>query len=609
MSWDVWVLDFHGQQPSIESILDRYKAGMEYIFPAMGTAREIREKISAIFPRANWMKDAVSIEVPEGPTFWIDCDQSSPGEEPMTGFTIKVYGGGDPFPALVSMARTYGWSLLDMSMFQFLDLDNPSREGLDGFRSLCATECRRTDIQPIAVSLHFLPVQTRVPLKFGPETLTHVTCARVCIKVRDFHGGTAVGWGETPLSVQWVWPSSLPYEHRLEALKRLCVMLIEAWPKSFYGGHPILIGHAFLERNLPTLLEQLNRERGSDVEPMPWLAALVCCSAFDIALHDAFGQSTQRPVYETYTREFMSKDLAALLVPADGSGVSFEGRYPCDYLEAAPPEKLVAWHLVGGLDPLDESELTGTEPRDGYPVLLSDWIRRDGLGHLKVKLRGNDAAWDYERLVRVGRIAVEHGVVALCADFNCTVTDPAYVNEILDRLRADQSRIFDMILYVEQPFPYDLEAHPIDVHSVSARKPLFMDESAHDWRLVKLGRELGWTGVALKTCKTQTGAILSACWAKAHGMALMVQDLTNPMLAQIPHVLLAGHVGTIAGVETNAMQFYPDASRPEEAVHPGLYRRRGGELSLTSIRGPGFGYRLSEIRRELPPPAARFELA
>ena len=87
-----------------------------------------------------------------------------------------------------------------------------------------------------------------------------------------------------------------------------------------------------------------------------------------------------------------------------------------------------------------------------------------------------------------------------------------------------------------------------------------MDESAHDWRLVKLGRELGWSGVALKTCKTQTGALLSLCWAKAHGMTLMVQDPTNPMLAQIPHVLLANHAGTIMGVETNSMQFYPEAS-------------------------------------------------
>ena len=160
-----------------------------------------------------------------------------------------------------------------------------------------------------------------------------------------------------------------------------------------------------------------------------------------------------------------------------------------------------------------------------------------------------------------------------------------------------------MILYVEQPFPYDLERHRIDVHSVSARKPLFMDESAHDWKLVALGRSLGWTGVALKTCKTQTGALLSLCWAKAHGMTLMVQDLTNPMLAQIPHVLLAAHAGTIMGVETNAMQFYPEASAREAETHPGLYRRRGGKIDLSSIRGSGFGYRIAEIRRDLPEPA------
>jgi hypothetical protein len=144
------------------------------------------------------------------------------------------------------------------------------------------------------------------------------------------------------------------------------------------------------------------------------------------------------------------------------------------------------------------------------------------------------------------------------------------------------------------------------VQSVSIRKPLFLDESAHDWKLVRLGRELGWTGVALKTCKTQTGAILSGCWAKAHGMQLMVQDLTNPMLAQIPHVVLAQRIGTIMGVETNAMQFYPDASLPEEAVHPGIYRRRAGSINLSTIGGGGFGYRLEEMQRQLPEPAATF---
>ena len=202
---------------------------------------------------------------------------------------------------------------------------------------------------------------------------------------------------------------------------------------------------------------------------------------------------------------------------------------------------------------------------------------------------------------------MEEGVDWLTADFNCTVSEPAYVNDILDRLLAEQPRIYGMILYVEQPFPYELEAHRIDVHSVSARKPLFMDESAHDWRLVRLGRSLGWTGVALKTCKTQTGALLSLCWARAHGMTLMVQDLTNPMLAQIPHCLLAAHAGTIMGVETNGMQFYPpEVSAPEAAVHPGLYRRREGVVDLGTVRGPGFGYRLEEMVRQLPPPAAQF---
>ena len=471
-----------------------------------------------------------------------------------------------------------------------------------------------TDVRPIGAELYFVPVQTRVPLKFGPETLTHVTCARLRLEVCDRRGRRAVGWGETPLSVQWVWPGALSYEERHGALRRLCVRLTDAWARFDAYGHPLEVGHAFIEGVLPQALSTLNAERGADAEPMPWLAALVCCSAFDIALHDAYGVLHGRTVYETYGPEWMSRDLAAYLAPAEGSDVAFAGRYPADYIVSPRPERLPAWHLVGGLDPLEAdkvsgdelsgNELSGGAPGDGYPVLLRDWIRRDGLRCLKVKLRGTDAAWDYARLERVGRIAMEEGVDWLTADFNCTVTDPAYVTDILDRLVREQPRIYGMILYVEQPFPYDLERHRIDVHAVSARKPLFMDESAHDWRLVRLGRSLGWSGVALKTCKTQTGAILALCWAKAHGMTLMVQDLTNPMLAQIPHVLLAAHAGTIMGVETNAMQFYPEASRPEEAVHPGLYRRRRGMVDLSSLRGPGYGYRVDEIDRDLPPPAA-----
>jgi L-alanine-DL-glutamate epimerase-like enolase superfamily enzyme len=463
---------------------------------------------------------------------------------------------------------------------------------------------KRTDVRCVGVRLYFLPVKNRIPLKFGPEITTEGTVARVCMRIADSAGRSAEGWGETPLAATWVWPGSLSYEYRDAVLRGFCRELAAAWEQPADFGHPMEVGAEFQGRVLPETLERFNRAREGE-EALPWLGALVCTSAFDLALHDAFGRLHEVPVYETYNGEFMTRDLSGFLEAEPDAGIDFRGQYPESFLRRPVPARIPAWHLVGGTDLLSEEERTGSEPDDGYPVVLPEWIRRDGLTCLKVKLRGNDAAWDYDRLVRVGRTGRELGVIWLTADFNCTVHEPGYVNGILDRLLHEEPLIHQMLLYVEQPFAYDLESNRIDVHSVSARKPLFMDESAHDWRLVRLGRRLGWNGVALKTCKTQTGALLSLCWARAHGMTLMVQDLTNPMLAQVSHVLLAAHAGTIMGVETNSMQFYPEASLPEAAVHPGLYRRRNGTVNLSTVRGAGFGYRLEEMDRTLPEPAYR----
>ncbi len=88
---------------------------------------------------------------------------------------------------------------------------------------------KTTDIWPVAVDLYFLPIQARMPLKFGPETTTEVTCARVKMTIEDSRGHRAAGWGETPLSVQWVWPSRLSYHERHDALKSLCLKIAAAW--------------------------------------------------------------------------------------------------------------------------------------------------------------------------------------------------------------------------------------------------------------------------------------------------------------------------------------------------------------------------------------------
>lgn len=466
-------------------------------------------------------------------------------------------------------------------------------------------EGRITDIRVVAVELYLLPVTTRVPLKFGPEVMTGVTCARARVTVEGLDGKTAAGWGETPLNVQWAWPSSLSYAARHDRMVDFCRVVAAAWAGFNQTGHPLEIGSDFLTQLLPDLIKSAT-SLAPEQESIPFLAALVCSSPFDVALHDAFGNLHGRDIYELYGPEHLSRDLSEFLESAsDAQAVSFAGRWPSEYLVPdgrSVNSKLSAWHLVGGLDPLTDEDRTGDEPDDGYPVTLSEWIDHDGLRCLKIKLRGNDQDWDLDRIVNVGQLAVSQDCTWLTADFNCTVTETDYVNEILDRLRDEYPRLYGMVLYIEQPFPYELERDRIDARSIAARKPVFLDESAHDWQHVRLGRELGWSGVALKTCKTQTGAILSLCWAKAHGMPVMVQDLANPMLAQISHLRLAAHSGTIMGVETNGMQFYPEASLPESAVHPGMFQRQNGSVDLSSLGPTGFGFRANEILRELPPP-------
>ncbi len=85
----------------------------------------------------------------------------------------------------------------------------------------------QSDIQIKKVEIYFLPVETRVHLKFGNEVLTSVICARSCITVENNRGDIAKGWGETPLSVQWVWPSPVSYLFRFSQLEKFVLLLSE----------------------------------------------------------------------------------------------------------------------------------------------------------------------------------------------------------------------------------------------------------------------------------------------------------------------------------------------------------------------------------------------
>ena len=148
-----------------------------------------------------------------------------------------------------------------------------------------------SDVRILSSALEFVPVETRVPLKFGTEVLTSVTCARVRLVVAGRDGRESMGLGETPLSVQWVWPSEVSYKERFDALLDFCRTLSLQWTDGGTFGHALELGHSLLFERLPQILDAYNREERGGLEPIPWLAALVCASPYDLALHDAYGLS------------------------------------------------------------------------------------------------------------------------------------------------------------------------------------------------------------------------------------------------------------------------------------------------------------------------------
>lgn len=142
MSWDVWVFDFgNSPLPSQEGLLELMRSKQ---VPVMGLWQDLRSRIRSVLgapsrpevcdPGIVWRgpltyhRDGYMLEFPD--------DLLKP-EQAVAFFAIAVRGHGDPLPDLVKLAKAYGWTLLDGSTFEFLDLDAPSRAGWQGFQSFC----------------------------------------------------------------------------------------------------------------------------------------------------------------------------------------------------------------------------------------------------------------------------------------------------------------------------------------------------------------------------------------------------------------------------------------------------------------------------------------
>jgi L-alanine-DL-glutamate epimerase-like enolase superfamily enzyme len=449
---------------------------------------------------------------------------------------------------------------------------------------------RPTDIRIVSVDHQFEEFRYRAPYQFGGRSVDRVTILNVNCRVRTHGGGEAGkdawGFGSMTLGNAWAFPAA-SHDAGLGAMKALADAIQPLTASCDERGHPIDLFRV-LEPEYLRAAAAVSAARSLPA-PIPKLCTLVVASAFDAAVHDAYGKAFGVSCYETYGPSFMKSDLSADL------GDAFRGEYLDRYVPSTPRATTPLFHSIGASDPLEAADVR-TPINDGLPETFEEWIPRDGLTRFKIKLNGGNLDGDVERILRIDRIVnrVEAGRRVAdwkyLLDFNEGCPNVGYLLDCLRRVRQATPSGFDRILYIEQPTARDLKKDRANVmHEAARLRPVVIDESLTDLESLLLAREMGYTGVALKACKGQTQAMLMAAAAQKFGMFLCVQDLTCPGASLIHSAGIAARVPGNAGIEANARQFVPSASAPWEARFPGLFTIHDGVMQTGQLTGPGLG--------------------
>lgn len=405
-----------------------------------------------------------------------------------------------------------------------------------------------SDVRQVAidgVEVRFTQRPFATPLLLSSGAITGLTEVEAAVTVRA-GSRSATGRGSIFLSDLWAWPGgALDHDGKDRALRAMC----EAIARDLHtltGGeaaHPLTLGLRLHDAVM----------HGFDDVDAP-LARAMCASPFDAAIHDAVGRALGCSAFALYEDD----------APLPGADEWLDGHATKAVREMILPQPrraFDAWWVVGKNDDLH---------RDVRPA-----AERFGYRHFKLKLMGADNDADAARTAAVHRAFPD---ATLIVDSNEANPDAASVLNYLHRLRDMDAGAFAALQYLEQPTGRDITRHAFDWRAVTQLKPVMLDEGLTDLSLLPLAAEQGWSGLAMKTCKGHSFALVAAAWARRHGMAVSLQDLTNPGCSYVHAALFAAHVPTINGVELNCAQFAPEAVGPAgERLQPvdGTHRLDG----------------------------------
>ncbi len=471
-------------------------------------------------------------------------------------------------------------------------------------------------LQAISMEMRVLPMQTRMPFRYGIAELRQLPHLFLQAEVK-VEGKRVFGVASESLPPKWFTKnprSSFEADladmlavisHAVRLTPLLCrepMSFFDFW-KTLQKEH----GHWAFTLAHPPLLWQLG-------------ASLV-----ERALLDAVCRALGHPLHKVVK-------AGALGVDWNYFHPGLKDHAPEKALPGQPLPEVSVRHTVGMADPLVSTEIPDAERLDdGLPQALDECIAAYGLRYFKIKVSGNLD----EDATRLRKIETVLGTAcgqdyAVTIDGNENFATIEAFRAWYDKLstNAGLRQLFEKTLWIEQPVHRDraLEAHiQPALDAWKDGPPIIIDESDGGTGDAHRALKLGYSGTSHKNCKGILKGLANAALLQYHrrlhprktfiqsgedlvnvGPIAAMKDLAAQAMLGISHVERNGH-HYFRGLS----MFSPEVNAQACEAHPDLYAMqpdggfatlqiKHGKLDLTSVNEAPFGAKVDLDLTQFP---------
>ncbi len=449
-----------------------------------------------------------------------------------------------------------------------------------------------------SVLFYMRNVRTRMPFKYGVATLTSVPILHAEMTIESADGTVGVGVSADILPPKWFDKDpSKDYRHNVHDLLFVARSAADAFLES--SRSPRTMFEIWRDGYAATLAAGDSRE-------LNHLTSSHGSTLMERALIDAIGRLKGLSYHEMLQENTLGIRFESL-------HSQLQGVTPGDVIASPPLAGMYVRHTVGLADPIMTADIPSEDRLDdGLPQSLEEYVDEQGISYLKIKVNG-DLEADLERIRQIASLMDRsEKPYHLTLDGNEQYRSMDIFRELLVRIEEDNNlnRFYDSILFIEQPLERSTALNPDladGIRSISARKPMLVDESDGDIDTFKEAVRLGYKGVSSKNCKGLIKALANLGLVRylGQGYFLSGEDLMNlpvvPVHQDLTHVACLG----VNHVERNGHHYVHGLNHLSEQEretcrknHGTLYRELGdslvldiqdGKIDISSLQIPGLG--------------------